>query len=725
MKIAFRTDASFQIGTGHVIRCLTLAEALRKKGATCSFICRKHEGNLIERVRQSGFETIEIPMSDNVTRENERGNARISHAHWLGADWQSDAAQTTAALSGELLDWLIVDHYAIDQCWESAMRSQCKRILVIDDLADRHHDCDLLLDQNLVEGFESRYRHLLPANTACLLGPEYSLLQPHYADLHPCAPPRLGPIQRILVYFGGADLNNLTGLAISAFLELNLSEITLDVIINPNGPHTESVRRQVHGIENITLHEQLPSLANLMLKADLAIGACGTTTWERCCLGLPTLAVTVAENQKAIANKMADLGIIRLLGDQDSVDCSGIKKAIKAIIETPNELRDWSLRCRSVLDGRGTNRVADILLLNDSTPLTARKAAVADEDLLLGLANDPLVRKNGLHPKSIDPITHRDWFHKRLRSPEACHIFIVETEQHLPIGMVRFENCGNEWEIHYSLTAYALGRNLGTTLLKTAMTGFRKLSENTQLFGRVKAENTTSHKSYQDTEFLHQTRTRERLTLAVCSDANSWINHSIPDLILKWLAAGHKCAWTNKADMLPGGDICFFLSYSRIADEKTRSRYHHNLVVHASDLPKGRGWSPASWMILEGQRQIPVTLLEAEDSVDSGAIYAQEWFDVEPTDLVEQWRKKLSDSTINLVSYFVNMFPESAANKRYQIGEATYYARRRVKDSELDPNLSLNQQFRLLQIVDNDSYPAWFTYNGKQFTLKIIARDPI
>lgn len=505
MKIVFRTDASFQIGTGHVIRCLTLAEALQKKGAKCTFICRKHEGNLNDRIRQCGFGIIDLPLSHNMAHVNELSEFGTRHAYWLGADCQTDASQTTNALSGELIDWLVVDHYAIDQRWESVMRSRCKKIMVIDDLADRHHDCDLLLDQNLVEGFESRYYDLLTRKTACLLGPEYALLQSDYANFHAIAPPRQGPIQRILVYFGGADLSNLAGLAISAFLDLDRSEVTLDVVINPNGPHTESVRRQVQGFANITLHEQLPSLANLMLKTDLAIGACGTTTWERCCLGLPTLAVTIAENQIPIAQKMEYLGIIRLLGDSSTVDCSRMAKAMEEVIESPEKIREWSIRCRGLVDGNGAKRVANILLLDALTPLTARKAVVADEGLLLAWANDPLVRQNGFNPKPIDPITHRLWFYKRLRSPESCLIFIVETEQGLPVGVVRVESCGKEWEIHFSLAAYARGRNLGTPLLETALVAFRKSAGNAQVFGRVKAANVPSKKIFQDLGFQSET----------------------------------------------------------------------------------------------------------------------------------------------------------------------------------------------------------------------------
>jgi methionyl-tRNA formyltransferase len=215
------------------------------------------------------------------------------------------------------------------------------------------------------------------------------------------------------------------------------------------------------------------------------------------------------------------------------------------------------------------------------------------------------------------------------------------------------------------------------------------------------------------------------LSIAVCSDAGSWINSSIPQLLLPWLAAGHQCAWGHDARQLPGGDLCFYLSYGRIVDQETRSRYRNNLVVHASDLPKGRGWSPTSWMILEGEQRIPVTLLEAVDAVDAGSIYAQDWFDVDATDLVSQWRDKLAESTVKLVKNFVADFPESLKAARVQVGEPTYYPRRRPKDSELDPDRTLRQQFNLFQVVDNDRYPAYFSHNGQEFLLKIFPRRPI
>lgn len=161
MRMAFRTDASSRIGTGHVMRCLTLADALREQGSECQFVCREHEGHLIGHIRSRGYKAHALPRSSaNTSFESD-----LAHASWLDVDWQTDADQTQEALGSEAVDWLIVDHYALDQRWESALRSSCKRIMVIDDLADRQHDCDLLLDQNYGSSAE-RYHGLVSADCA-------------------------------------------------------------------------------------------------------------------------------------------------------------------------------------------------------------------------------------------------------------------------------------------------------------------------------------------------------------------------------------------------------------------------------------------------------------------------------------------------------------------------------------------------------------------------------
>lgn len=496
MKIAFRTDASLAIGTGHVMRCLTLARALRARGAECRFICRSHDGHLLDRVRESGFEAAELPATASGTPAAAADDPCLAHAAWLGASWQRDSEATIGALAGWVPEWLVVDHYAIDKRWQSALRPHCGRIMVIDDLADRDHDCDLLLDQNLVVDLDRRYDGRVPKQCALLLGPEYALLQPEYAELHPRTPPRLGPVERILISFGGADAHNLTGRAIDAFLSIGRSDIEVDVVINPASPHAPAIRRQVEVHANITLHESLPTLAYLMLKADLAIGAAGATSWERCCMGLPSIVVVLASNQAPIAHELRNRNLARVLGPGLDITTPELASAISASIGE-RDLHAWSTRCRDLVDGRGADRVAEAVALGRRTRLRARRAILGDEDRLLVWANDPAVRRSGFHPERIDPVTHRRWFWRRLRAVETCLLFVIETAGGMPIAQVRLERTGDEWELHYGLAAFARGRGLGAPVLATALEAAQGAIGGATVLGRVRTENVASRRIFE------------------------------------------------------------------------------------------------------------------------------------------------------------------------------------------------------------------------------------
>lgn len=490
--ILFRVDASLEIGTGHVMRCLTLADALRERGCECQFICREHPGNLTDLISERGFTVHGLPGPD-VAQNLEHELDSPAHAAWLGADLGTDAAQVSTAIGEIDVEWLVVDHYAIDERWERELRSFCRKLMVIDDLADRKHDCDLLLDQNLVEGWQNRYRGKVPDNCALLLGPEYALLQPGYADLHNRVPPREGPIRRIFVYFGGADTDNLTGMVISAFGSLNNEDVSMDVVINPASPHIASIRKLADKDKRIRLHELLTSLAPLIAEADLAIGAGGVTTWERCCLGLPTLIITLAENQRPIVEKLGRAGLVQWLGHKDRIDAIQLARSLQTILETGTP-PEWSQRCRALIDGKGAERVVSFLLLDAQTKLLTRLARLDDENILLQWANDPVVRKYAFQPDAIDPDTHHKWFHKRLGDHKNCRLYIVETENKIPIGQVRFDKLDTGWEISYSLDSRVRGRGMGKSLLQNAILTFKKTMVETQIFARVKDDNIRSHK---------------------------------------------------------------------------------------------------------------------------------------------------------------------------------------------------------------------------------------
>jgi len=207
--------------------------------------------------------------------------------------------------------------------------------------------------------------------------------------------------------------------------------------------------------------------------------------------------------------------------------------------------------------------------------------------------------------------------------------------------------------------------------------------------------------------------------ISVCSDATSWINVYMPELLLEWSADSHEVRWAHDAEVLPEGDMCFYLSYGKIVNASLLARNKNNLVVHESDLPKGRGWSPLTWQVLEGADSIPVTLFEAAEEVDSGPIYLQETIDLHGNELVEELRDLQAASTIHLCRGFVEDYPYALNKARMQNGDPTYYCRRYPADSQLNPDQTIREQFNLFRVADNLRYPVWFDLDGSKYRLKI------
>ncbi len=706
MKVVFRVDASLEIGSGHVMRCLTLAHALRARRAKCLFICREHIGNLAALIRQQGFEVADLTTSgESVPFEADSP----AHAAWVGADWQQDAAQTLGAIGEEYADLLVVDHYGLDARWERTLRAGVMKILVIDDLADRQHDCDLLLDQNLVANLNSRYDGLLPAACARLQGPQYALLQPQYKELHDRIPPREREVRRLLAYFGAADSENLSSLVVEAFIAIAREDITLDLVINSASVHAGALRAQVRGSRHITLHENLPSLAQLMVHADLAIGAGGATSWERCCLGLPALVITVANNQKEIAAELHRQQYIEWLGHKDAVD----RQTLQArMVELLNHglVEGWSEHCLGLVDGRGVDRVVDMLLLAPGAHLVSRLARWSDEAQVVQCVG-PIDRRRGLVANALRATSDcRDWFRSTLRNHGQIYHYMVETATGVLVGQVIFTRDGGGFRFQVVMANGVLQTDaIRRQVLQCALSTWREgYAGALQLFPEQQPQ-----RGFQDDQ------ASRAMHIGICSDAGSWINLSIAELVIDLLGNGHTVAWAHSAAELPNGELCFYLSYSRIVNAQLRMRHRHNLVVHESDLPIGRGWAPMSWQILEGENEITVTLLEAEEDVDAGVIYLQEKIQLNGCELNSDWRRLQAKCTLKLCRQFVQTYPLVIEKARQQVGLATFYSRRRACDSRLDPMKSIQEQFNLLRIVHNKNYPAFFELNNVRYVVHI------
>ena len=288
MKVLLRADASVTLGSGHIMRCLTLAKALEQQGARCNFICRPSQGNLIPWLRSQSINVITLPESV----KNELEDAQLSLASIT-----------------EPYQLLVLDHYQLGQVYCQVLRSRCDMVLVIDDLANRQHDCDILLDQNLHPSASNRYKNLVPTYCKLLLGPRYALLRDEFYQVNNKA-----KSPHILVGFGGSDEQNLTQLAIEAIAQLKLPQLTADIVIGANNPWRVMLQQQVARLPNVQLHVQSTEMATLMHRATLMLGAGGSTHWERCICGLPGLIVTVAENQQAATEYLHQLGACVWLG---------------------------------------------------------------------------------------------------------------------------------------------------------------------------------------------------------------------------------------------------------------------------------------------------------------------------------------------------------------------------------------------------------------------------
>ncbi|RAR56779.1 UDP-2,4-diacetamido-2,4,6-trideoxy-beta-L-altropyranose hydrolase [Onishia taeanensis] len=365
--VVFRADASLEIGTGHIMRCLTLAEALRKQGAECHFLCREHAGHLIDAIEARGFNAHRLLDESLYRTSAPTRDLQPDHAHWLGTSWESDAEACGPLIVQLAPDWLVVDHYALDARWEAAVLPEQTRLLVIDDLADRAHCAHLLLDQNLGREAED-YIGLVPAECRVLAGPQFALLRPEFAERRESSLARRHrhpAVKRLLISLGGVDKDNSTGQVLDALNACDLpNDLEITVVMGATAPWLEEVKtRAVELPWSTEVVVNVSDMARRMAEADLAIGAAGSTTWERCCLGLPTLMLVLAENQQHIAQSLHNAGAALTLG---SIDSSAWKPQLqeyiaKSVFESAYR---QTLTCdaANVTNGTGVSTLVGLML---------------------------------------------------------------------------------------------------------------------------------------------------------------------------------------------------------------------------------------------------------------------------------------------------------------------------------------------------------------------------
>jgi UDP-2,4-diacetamido-2,4,6-trideoxy-beta-L-altropyranose hydrolase len=355
--VAFRADASLSIGAGHLSRCATLAEAIRHRGGTTTLLCAAGSIQFAPSVTSAMDRIIELPFSGADVSDR-------SADDWLGHSQAEDAAACRNALSDEPIDWIVADHYGLSAEWEAEIRTTGAKILVIDDLANRPHECDVLLDQNLKRSGIASYSGLVPRNCNVLIGPRYALLRDEFLRTRERfgLRPRTN-LRRLLVSFGGVDGANGTSFTLECLSHLCRSDVTVVVVIGGHHPARAEIEMRCRA-SHFECHVQTTRMAELIESCDLAIGASGASAWERCFLGVPSLMISMAENQIEIAEELARHGAGLNLGTWPEVEEAAIRTAVSSLLQNSEQLSVMSRRTYGIMDPHVD--VVDFLLSCDA-----------------------------------------------------------------------------------------------------------------------------------------------------------------------------------------------------------------------------------------------------------------------------------------------------------------------------------------------------------------------
>lgn len=465
-RAVFHTDASVAIGGGHVRRCLVLADALAEAGWNITFVCSAGATAVVPALARRGFALVEPQAFAEAIR---------------GRD-------SSCAL-------LVIDDYRLDAAFESGCRAWAERIFAIDDLANRPHDCDVLLDQSPGRK-RADYAGLVAADAELLVGPSYALLDPRFRVARRQRKPA-GPVARVFVNFGTTDTANATQLALDAIGEAGLGA-AVDVVLGSTAPHLATIRPRLGAMgPRASLHLDVEGMADLMLAADIAIGAGGVGSLERCAVGLPTLIMTVADNQVGVASALGAAGAARYLGDIGSRSAAQIGAALKELSADIAARRAMSLMGQALVDGLGAARARvscyPPLRAKDGARVTLRAATIADSALMLAWQSAPGIRQYARNPAAPRPQEHDRWLRAKLDDADCVFNIVLSGEE--PVGILRFDkiSTGGGYEISILIAADRHGSGIGGCALELG----KRLLPAARISATIHAENLPSIRMFE------------------------------------------------------------------------------------------------------------------------------------------------------------------------------------------------------------------------------------
>ncbi len=523
----FRLDSSTEIGSGHLIRSRNLALEISLQGNQCIFITRDNPGNLNHLIPKE-FKLIILPQvakSKDYSNSNEL-KGRELYTSWLQCSQKKDVEDTIKALRDNGIknfNWLIIDHYSLDKEWQKLFQANVlqdeffelverPKICVIDDLADRYHNADVLIDPNYYgQQTNKRYQNLIPLNCKTLLGPNYALLGNEYRDLGTNRRTIIQEVNRIFIYFGAGNYNLLIKKIIDIFNNESLQKIRLDIVCRKINILDESFLQLVQQRENTFIYHSLPSLSELMGKADIAIGAGGTNNSERLAVGLFTLVITVADNQVEPVKYLESDGFLQYIGSSEKILSKDIRESFQ-------KLKPDRIKINSIVDGWGVYRVSK-LFLGIKLPIILRLASCSDEGILFNWVNESCVRDNSFNSLTISYEEHSRWFKKSLKNPKRVILIAIDSIG-CPIGQIRFDfSNDNSANIDISIDSSHRGFGLSSFLINKAIIFVRSIrGEHIQFIANIVRHNIASIRAFEKANFR----------ISNCDSTSNIINMYLP-----------------------------------------------------------------------------------------------------------------------------------------------------------------------------------------------------
>jgi UDP-2,4-diacetamido-2,4,6-trideoxy-beta-L-altropyranose hydrolase len=459
LRVALRADASPIIGLGHVKRCLSLASALCEAGAQVRLISRDLGVDVSYLLRDTGVAHTVL----TTTAVSQTIADFVPHATWAGIGWQEDAVQTADVLREWQPAWVVVDEYAFDARWHRFVSAQLgSRIAVIDDLADRDLFADLLVDHNYHKNHREKYLGCVEPNTAILGGPRFALLGPSYAHAKPFSVRK--EVESIGIFMGGTDPSDLSSVVLRACREFVGFTGVIEIVATRSYAHVEKLNALAAKWPNTSISCDLPDLSDFFSRHDLQIGAGGGATWERCCVGVPTLLIIAADNQRAVLPALADMNVADVLEDSASFNEEMIAKSINALLRNYVRRSELNKQCRKIVDGLGARRVS---LWFAASAIAVRPASVDDSEMMYQWRNDPATRSMSRSSKEIEWLEHVQWLSSTLGDPKRY--LLIGYAGSISFGVIRFDiddACQAEVSLYLDPRLHGLG--LGKAMLRAS-----------------------------------------------------------------------------------------------------------------------------------------------------------------------------------------------------------------------------------------------------------------